>query len=39
VLWAVGVRLFTAGARQMLQPQFTADMFAIKDSAAHAIVC
>jgi hypothetical protein len=39
VLWAVGVRFFTAGARQMLQPQFTADIFAIKDSPAHAIVC
>jgi hypothetical protein len=38
VLWAVGVRLFTAGVRQVLQPQFTADIFAIKDGAAHAIV-
>jgi len=38
VFWAVGVRLFMAGVRQVLQPQFTADIFAIKDTAAHAIV-
>ncbi len=39
VFWAVGVRLFIAGARQVLQPQFTAEeIFAIKDTASYAIV-
>jgi hypothetical protein len=37
--WAVGVRLFIAGLRQVGQPQFTAEeIFAIKEPAAHAIV-
>ncbi len=39
VFWGVGVRLFLAGIRQVLQPQFTAeDIFAIKDHGALAIV-
>jgi hypothetical protein len=39
VFWAVGVRLFIAGIRQVLQPQFTAErIFDIKDHAAAAIV-
>jgi hypothetical protein len=39
VFWAVGVRLFLAGVRQVIQPQFTAEsIFDIKDPAAHAIV-
>jgi hypothetical protein len=37
--WAVGVRLFTAGIRQVLQPRFTAeDIFNIHDKAAFSIV-
>jgi hypothetical protein len=39
VFWAVGVRLFIAGVRQVLQPQFTAEsIFAIKDRAALPVV-
>jgi hypothetical protein len=39
VFWAVGVRLFIAGVRQVAQPQFTAEsIFEIKDRAAFAIV-
>jgi len=39
VFWMVGVRLFMAGVRQVVQPQFTAEsIFAIKDRAAFAIV-
>jgi hypothetical protein len=39
VFWAVGVRLFTAGARQVIQPQFTAEeIFGIHDSGSFAIV-
>jgi hypothetical protein len=38
VFWAVGARLFIAGVRQVAQPQFTVDIFEIKDRAAHAIV-
>ena len=39
VFWPVGVRLFVAGIRQTLQPQFTAGtIFAIRDPAAQAIV-
>jgi hypothetical protein len=39
VFWGVGVRLFIAGVRQVLQPQFTAEsIFAIKDGGAFAIV-
>ena len=39
VFWAVGVRLFVAGARQVLQPAFTArDIFEIEDVKAHVIV-
>jgi hypothetical protein len=39
VFWAVGVRLFIAGVRQVLQPQFTAEsIFEIKDRGAFAIV-
>jgi hypothetical protein len=39
VFWAVGVRLFIAGVRQVIQPQFTAEeIFNIKDRASFAIV-
>ena len=39
VFWAVGVRLFIAGVRQVTQPQFTAEsIFEIKDRAALGIV-
>jgi hypothetical protein len=39
VFWPVGVRLFVAGLRQVLQPSFTAeDIFAIKDRAVLPIV-
>jgi hypothetical protein len=39
VFWAVGVRLFSAGARQVAQPQFTAEsIFEVKDRAAFPIV-
>lgn len=39
VFWAVGVRLFLAGVRQVAQPQFTAkSIFEIEDSASFAIV-
>jgi hypothetical protein len=37
--WAVGIRLFIAGARQVIQPEFTAEeIFAIHDRASFAIV-
>jgi hypothetical protein len=37
--WAVGVRLFIAGLRQVARPQFTAEeIFAIKEPAALGIV-
>ena len=37
--WAVGVRLFLAGVRQMAQPEFTAKtIFEIDDSASFAIM-
>jgi hypothetical protein len=39
VFWAVGIRLFLAGARQMIQPQFTAEeIFDIHDRRSFAIV-
>ena len=39
VFWAVGIRLFIAGARQVIQPQFTAEeIFGIRDRASFAIV-
>jgi hypothetical protein len=39
VFWAVGVRLFTAGLRQALQPQFTAEkILGIKGSEQLIIV-
>ena len=39
VFWGVGVRLFTAGLRQALQPQFTAqDIFGIRDTKPLVIV-
>jgi hypothetical protein len=39
IFWAVGVRLFTAGLRQVINPTFTAkDIFHIEDNASHAIV-
>ena len=39
VFWPVGVRLFLAGVRQTMQPQFTAeDIFGIRDPAAQSVV-
>jgi len=39
VFWAVGVRLFIAGLRQVIQPEFTAkEIFGIQDRASFAIV-
>jgi hypothetical protein len=39
VFWAVGVRLFVAGMRQVIQPRFTAEeIFEIHDLKALAIV-
>jgi hypothetical protein len=39
VFWAVGVRLFLAGLRQIFQPAFTArTIFEINDTGAFAIV-
>jgi hypothetical protein len=39
VFWAAGVRLFTAGLRQVVQPKFTAEeIFAIHDLGSFAIV-
>jgi hypothetical protein len=39
VFWAVGVRLFIAGARQVIQPRFTAEeIFSIRDRASFVIV-
>ena len=37
--WAVGVRLFIAGIRQVVQPRFTAEeIFGIRDASAFPIV-
>src|ERR1700693_987047 len=39
VFWAVGIRLFLAGARQVIQPQFTAEeIFDIHERGSFAIV-
>ena len=39
VFWAVGIRLLIAGARQVIQPQFTAkEIFDIHDSGSFALV-
>jgi len=39
VFWAVGVRLFIAGVRQVIQPEFTAkEIFEIHESGSLAIV-
>jgi hypothetical protein len=39
VFWAVGVRLATAGLRQVAQPSFTAEkIFEIRDKAARVVV-
>ena len=39
VFWAVGIRLFIAGIRQVIQPKFTAEeIFAIHEPAAFPIV-
>jgi len=39
VFWVVGIRLFTAGVRQALQPRFTAaEIFEVHDPASHPIV-
>jgi len=39
VFWGVGVRLFLAGVRQVVQPRFTAEeIFGIHDTGSFAIV-
>jgi hypothetical protein len=39
VFWGVGVRLFLAGVRQVIQPRFTAEeIFGIRDTGSFAIV-
>jgi hypothetical protein len=39
VFWAVGIRLFIAGARQVIQPRFTAEeIFGIHDHGSFVIV-
>ena len=39
VFWAVGIRMFAAGVRQVLQPQFTAtQIFGIRSGEPYAIV-
>jgi hypothetical protein len=39
VFWAVGVRLFIAGARQVIQPGFTAEeIFGLRDRGVFPIV-
>ena len=39
IFWALGVRLFVAGFRQIVQPSFTAkQIFEIEDSKAHVVV-
>ena len=39
VFWAVGIRLFTAGVRQVLQPAFTTrEIFRIQVAESYAIV-
>lgn len=39
VFWAVGVRLFVAGIRQVFQPGFTAQtIFGLKDEGAFGVV-
>jgi hypothetical protein len=39
VFWPVGVRLFLAGLRQTMQPQFTAEeIFGIRDAAVQPVV-
>jgi hypothetical protein len=39
VFWGVGVRLFLAGLRQVIQPRFTAEeIFGVHDTGSFAIV-
>jgi len=39
VFWSVGIRLFIAGIRQVIQPRFTAEeIFGIRDHGSFAIV-
>jgi len=39
VFWAVGIRMFTAGVRQVLQPAFTArEIFGIQSAESYPIV-
>jgi hypothetical protein len=39
VFWSVGVRLFIAGVRQVVQPRFTAEeIFGIQDGASFPII-
>ena len=39
VFWAVGIRLFIAGARQVTKPAFTAkEIFHIEDEASYVVI-
>jgi len=39
IFWSIGVRLFVAGVRQIVEPRFTAEeIFAIRDPGSFAIV-
>jgi len=38
VFWGVGMRLFTAGIKQILQPEFTAKILGIKSKEATIVV-
>jgi hypothetical protein len=39
VFWGVGVRLFVAGVKQVVQPRFTAEeIFGVRDTGSFAIV-
>lgn len=39
IFWAIGIRLFTAGSRQIIKPGLTAEgIFGIKDKASWTIV-
>ena len=39
VFWGVGIRLFTAGIRQVFQPQFTArDILGIADNKSYVVI-
>ncbi len=38
VFWGVGVRLFTAGIKQILQPEFTAKILGLKSKEATVVI-